>query len=205
MKNLVAGKIFVDGSGRGIADLVVALYDLDPALAQEFAEGGISLDDPIDSLLTLKSMRTWLEFPGDRIGSVLTDRYGRFELPFQDEEFQIRNSEKRPDLLLFVFGPDRAQGNHPFQRLLHYAWVPRVNAGRLEHFSIAIELEHLRNKGVVLDRQFQEPEAYVNGERQNINRRLILQSNLHSLFREQITSTRERRNRARLFSNTIVC
>lgn len=201
--NLVAGKIFVEASGQGIADLVVTLYDLDPVTYNEFNNGGSSLDDLIDNLFQNSAMRTWLDFPGDRIGSVLTDRFGRFQLPFNDEEFRVRNTEKRPDLLLFVFGPDRAMGNHPFQRLLHYAWVPRVNAGRLEHYAIAISRERLLEKGVVLGRQLQDPEAYAKEERQRIAHYLSLHSNITSLYREQITATNERRGRARSFWRNI--
>ncbi len=199
MDNLVAGRIFIDGSTQGVPDLLVTLYDLDPAVAKELAQKGRSNDDPIDGLFSQAALRFWLDFPGDRIGSVLTDRQGRFELHFDDAEFRVRNAEKRPDLVLFVMGPDRHLASHPAERLLHYAMVPRVNAGRQEHFVIAIDRTRLSDKGVVLDQAPQDPEVHVAEQRQQISRKGELRSQMSTLYREQIALGNTRRTQARNF------
>lgn len=192
MGNLVAGKIFIEGTTRGVPDLLVVLYDFDPINTNEFAVDP-SNDDPIASLLTLPGMRFWLDFPGDRIGSVLTDRFGRFELHFEDSEFRVRNDEKRPDLVLFVMGPDRNFGRHPISRMLHYEWIPRVNAGHQEHFVIAVDRKRLQDKGVVLDQGPLDPDAYVEEQRQHIVQKSQLHSNMAALYREQMALGAERR------------
>ena len=129
MENKVAGRVVVDGSRRGIADLLVVLYDVDPAqLGQTASRSGTTSttgDDAIGTLYTNVAARAWMDFPGDRIGSVLTDRRGWFELVYDDNAFRVRNNEKRPDLVLFVLGPDRAPGSAVTSRLLHYAFIPR--------------------------------------------------------------------------------
>jgi hypothetical protein len=146
--NIVQGKVVVKGSGAGIADLQVVIYDIDPTqLDQQFPNSGN--DDDIRSIFLLSEQywRSWINFPGDRIGSVLTNARGYFELKYEDSEFQGRNTERRPDLVLFVLAPDESLdgssleglGQSPYQRILHLALVPRANAGRVESYSIAIK------------------------------------------------------------------
>ncbi|MEO1244840.1 MAG: hypothetical protein AAFX56_04065 [Pseudomonadota bacterium] len=99
----------------------------------------------------LADARAWIDFPGDRLGSVLTNPGGDFSLSFQDAAFRIGDKERRPDLVLFVLGPDRDQGVGVIDRLLHYAYVPRENAGRLESYIISISQHNLdqKNAGVL--------------------------------------------------------
>lgn len=152
--NAVLGKVVVKETRRGIGDLLVVLYDLDPA-SQE-----TSFDDSFAFLFDDPASRTWRDLPGDRIGSVLTDRNGRFAFRYADEEFRVRNNERRPDLLLLVLAPDEGDrgtfyGKHPFLRLLHIVRVPRAVAGRTESYMITLPKEMLARFGVVV-----EPERY---------------------------------------------
>lgn len=199
MENLVAGKVFIEGSLTGVADLVVVVYDLDPAIREQSGGAGLSNDDPIDALLSAPALRTWLDFPGDRLGSVLTDRAGRFELHYADSEFRIRNAEKRPDLLLFVLGPERQMGTPVAARILHYTWIPSVNAGLLEHFMIAIDRELLLRKGVVLPRTPADPASLLARERELIERKAVVSDNLAGLYREQLALRATRHEQARTF------
>ena len=157
MDNLIQGRILLAGGNAGIADLPVVLYDLDPRQDNEFATS-ITHDDPIEELYSNPALRTWIDFPGDRIGSVLTDPRGRFELRYDDAAFRVRNDEKRPDLVLLVLGPDRAPASAVLARLLHYALIPRANAGRIESYLISIDAALLRNRGVHLPEQGAHPE-----------------------------------------------
>lgn len=176
MKNVVSGKVMNQASGVGLADLEVAVYDMDPLRLRElFAEqtvptdevGRLSLqtgDDPVtpfpldlttglpENFTLVRALspaaRAWLDLPGDRLGSVLTDAGGRFALSYDDEAFNIRETEKRPDLVLFVLGPDRNLGVPVLERLLHFSFVVRGNAGRQESYVIQIPEERLDTTGV---------------------------------------------------------
>lgn len=156
--NVVQGRILDRASKRGLADLLVVLYDIDVE-KHEFSDMGvegplISDDDqvepqPVDPATVLQNItleqvlrrdaRTWLDFPGDRLGSVLTDRQGEFTLRYADEDFRLGETERRPDLVLIVLGPDHSKGVSVISRLLHYSYVPRNNAGRIESYIIHID------------------------------------------------------------------
>ena len=78
MNNIVKGKIVLKGTGTGIQDMLVVIYDIDPSvIGQEFVE----LDDNLDRVIRGQLARSWIDFPGDRIGSILSDRRGEFTLP----------------------------------------------------------------------------------------------------------------------------
>lgn len=213
MNNTVAGRIIVEGTNQGISDLLIVLYDIDPAMSEQFASAGVSGDDPIDSLFgrvfpNTPSARVWLDFPGDRIGSVLTDRQGRFHFSFDDEAFRIRNEEKRLDLVLLVLGPDRGVGSTFIgstvtSRLLHYTLIPRVNSGRVEHYIIAIDLQRLHEKGVFVPGRLLDPERYLSQERLTIQQASQIEAHTASLIREQLAPRAELRARIRNFRTTI--
>ena len=156
-KNVVQGKILDRNTGAGIQDLLVVLYDVDTE-NREFSdmgvEGPLVNDDDrirpqaVDPSTTTGNItldqanrpdaRTWLDFPGDRLGSVLTNKQGHFSLNYSDDLFQLGEKERRPDLVLIVMGPDHSKGVSVLSRLLHYSYVPRNNAGRLESYIIYI-------------------------------------------------------------------
>ncbi|MGL5081930.1 MAG: hypothetical protein ACRC8A_10635 [Microcoleaceae cyanobacterium] len=92
----------------------------------------------------------WQTFPGERLGSVLTDVNGRFELAFEDSDFEQRELIKRPDLVLLVMAPEDTQPKKPFnipepsaERILHYSYDPVVNSGKNEEYIIRIPQELL--------------------------------------------------------------
>jgi len=116
----IFGTATVKETGEGVPNLVVAAYDTDEA----------QLD--LDRLRTTTVEGGW----GDRIGSVLTDTGGRFELSFDKADFQQGDQEARPDLLVMVYAPEDSQSATepspltPRERLLHVSRVPRQDAGR---------------------------------------------------------------------------
>ena len=129
--NRVSGKVMVKETGVGIANLLVVVSDADPgAAATTSPSSGEN---------------------GDRIGSVLTDEKGEFQLVFDVALFAAGDPEKRPDLVLGVFAPEDSQGlDHPAsqpppQRLLLLSNVPRQDAGEIEAYVLRIpraQLEH---------------------------------------------------------------
>jgi hypothetical protein len=84
----IFGTVTIKETGERVPNLVVAAFETD---GPEF-----DLDR-----LAATTGKTW----ADRIGSVLTDTNGRFELEFETAEFQ-RDQEARPDLVILVLAPE---------------------------------------------------------------------------------------------------
>ncbi len=116
----IFGNITVKETEEGIPNLVVAAFDTDQEqfdldhLRAGTSEGALA----------------------DRIGSVLTDANGHFELTFEKADFQLSDQEQRPDLMLVVFAPEDSRSANepspltPQERVLHVSRVPRQDAGR---------------------------------------------------------------------------
>src|SRR5262249_44656902 len=115
--NKLTGYVLVKETNVGIPNLVVAVFDSERTLASSSGEKGtFSFSDC-----------------GKRIGSVLTDRDGRFSLQREGLEFQ--GNEARPDLVLVVFAPeDVGDPDHPVplppaKRVLYVSAAPLTDAG----------------------------------------------------------------------------
>lgn len=141
----VRGKVLVKEAAVGIPNLQVVLYDLDnPEQFQGSKTPGEFFIDPKNPDPRL----FWQLFPGDRLGSVLTDGQGEFELTFDEQAFQAREQTKKPDLVLFIIAPEDTliddKGNTlPFpdltrNRILHYSYDIAVNASKSEQYIIRL-------------------------------------------------------------------
>ncbi|MBI5751725.1 MAG: hypothetical protein HZA59_06210 [Hydrogenophilales bacterium] len=134
--NRVFGRVLVIETNVGVPNVQVVIYDVDPTCAQNFVS---SLGIPQTGVAT-----------ADRLGSVLTDAQGAFELTFDDEIFAARDPEGRPDLVLVVLAPEDSRSAKdpstppPDSRVLLVSHVPRVNAGRTEAYVLRIAAETLR-------------------------------------------------------------
>jgi len=168
MDNLLYGQIVRADNDAGIANLNVTIFDIDSAIL-ELIQSQFGGDRSVSELFDFKSASSSSETiqqilalifgpaqeedgelrgdapAGDRLGSVLTDQAGKFELSFSDEVFNDERKEKRPDLLLIAFGPDVSVdlGGSGFglpqtHRIVHFSLMPRWNAGRQEAFFIKI-------------------------------------------------------------------
>lgn len=168
--NKVLGKITYEVSGLGIPNLVVELLDVDPYsfnpdkeniylgaesdLAQEnFEKPPVDPDDEYGTGPKPEGM------PADRLGSVITDENGYFELTYDDTAFNIRKKHKivsrpthiataedppelRPDLFLIVRAPEtRNRGG--FDNVIYRSSQVRVNAGRNESYLISLSSDTL--------------------------------------------------------------
>ena len=146
----VSGKVLVKETGAGVADLQVVLYDVD---ASRPGEPGQKVAKSAAAELYANQNAanpavSWQGFPGDRLGSVLTDRQGRFELTFDEAAFQADEPGKRPDLVLLLVAPeDTQQGPKgealPYpartaERILHISHDVVANAGRNEEYVIRL-------------------------------------------------------------------
>jgi hypothetical protein len=158
------------GANRGIRNLLVVCYDVDPNLV-------ISPNDPapapedIEGIVLEQAVGPsfWAKFPGQRLGSTLTDANGDWSLVYQDDlqtDAEPPRRIARPDLLIFVLAPeDTHEQLHDYpshlpglkelwvpdvvpQRVLHFSRELRLNAGRLEHYVIRIDDDLLEAAGL---------------------------------------------------------
>ncbi len=147
MRNRVVGRVLCRETGAGVRDLIVALFDIDQLPVQSQTAAA---PPPLDTSLTAAT---------DRLGSVLTDRNGWFELEFDDDLYASGQNERRPDLALVILGPDRPRsednpyGLDPAQRVLYITPLPRFEAGRIESYVIHLDERRLQAAGVYQARQ----------------------------------------------------
>jgi hypothetical protein len=136
--NHIRGKLLVKESGIGIPNLIVVAYDLDPCTKAE---------ELFELCSSGRHRELWAAIQGDRLGSIISDEGGTFELEFDDSAFQVRNREVRPDLLLLVTSPEESNVE-VCPLVLHVSCGVRQNAGRLEHYLIQIPTEQLKKAGL---------------------------------------------------------
>lgn len=131
----VSGSVAVLESGVGVANLQVVIYDLDdPKGAAEQGRDSFELSN-VDDI--------WRAMQGDRLGSVLSDKRGNFELAFEIADFAPSERRPRPELLLLLLAPADAGADHPFarpvlERLLYVTRDVRFDAGRTESYYIRL-------------------------------------------------------------------
>lgn len=137
--NKISGKVIVKETGVGIPDLLVVILDKDRDLLQQ----PIPIQGPSGDL------------PFDRIGSVLTDENGKFEMEYADDVFRVNDRDIRPDLVIAVLAPEEPSANLPEgtseqQRMLYNSNLnfPRAKAGRTEAYLIRIPSVQLDKLGV---------------------------------------------------------
>lgn len=188
-ENLIAGKVFTLGrliptdpnappptgntsrartANRGICNLLVVCYDVDPAMV---ITPNTTASEDVESVVLEQAVGPsfWAKFPGQRLGSTLTDANGDWSLVYQDDlqaDAEPPRRIARPDLLIFVLAPeDTHEQLREFpsrlpdlkelwvpdvvpQRVLHFSREVRLNAGRLEHYVIRIDEDVLARAGV---------------------------------------------------------
>jgi len=138
--NKIVGKVVVKETGVGAKDLLIVVYDLDPKMHPEEVSKMCGSDRNFD---------IWEKILGNRLGSILTDENGKFELEYEDSEFQIQDKERRPDIVLFVVAPEDPTIK-PCPKILHVSCGTRWNAGRIENYVIKLPLSLLTKSGVTI-------------------------------------------------------
>lgn len=193
--NKVCGKILLKETNAGIPDLLLEIYDVDPNTKPEEAiatplAGGIAVLPGISTGVPP------LQLIGDRLGSVLTDPGGCFNLEYEDAEFRRRNSqEQRPDLLLIVRAPDEMDGN-PSSRILHVSRDLRQGAGTTETYIIRIPHQKLTAAGLAAPTGLvlgsEEPEAVIQKVNLAVSRQVKIQQEVRKIAAQQVAAERRR-------------
>ncbi len=144
--NRIFGRVLVRETNAGLANLVVAVFDQDRPTPEEGGVIGAELaPGSIDRI-------------GNRLGSVLTDYTGSFEIIYEDDAFTPEPGRSaRPDLVLAVFAPeeplasDNPQSAPPERRLLCLSRFPRTDAGRTEAYVVRLPQDLLKRFQIALD------------------------------------------------------
>ena len=179
--NKISGKIILKDVGiqseSGIKGLTVTIFDADPY--------SINPDEPlylgpyfdlsreaISNIPKIKEDETDENsksegIQADRLGSIITDEQGYFELSYPDEAFNFRKKQKatnltgghdpnsinkselRPDIFLVVTTPEASEVNG-FSNVVYHSHKIRVNAGRNEEFLIQLSAEELNAAGYTI-------------------------------------------------------
>jgi hypothetical protein len=141
--NQVSGRVFVTETSVGIPNLVVSLFNVAVTSESTSPPNGESTDiagGPSEILA---------HHLGRRIGSVITESNGLFEIGFGDRDAWGGVANARPSLLLLVTGPELS-GSRPCRNLLHASCDIRIEAGRLESYAVAISRAQLEAAGVLV-------------------------------------------------------
>ncbi|MER5326964.1 hypothetical protein [Streptosporangium roseum] len=120
----IAGRTVLEGAGIGIPDLLVVLHDVDHANASGDSIALAVTDDQNERP------------SGARLGSVLTDANGAFELVYEDGDMAAQIAAERRDLLLSVLAPE-GPDQDPNARVL-FVSPRRPEAGCTEHWIIRL-------------------------------------------------------------------
>lgn len=145
---MISGKVLALGVQEPVPDVLVVAYDLDEQRLQQLR--ATTGPDAASQL----PQGFWDMLQSDRLGSVLTDDRGRFELAFEDELFRRRDAgAPRPDLMLFVMAPEDTRpdsfvAQEPWQRIVHFSHAVRSGAGRKEAYVIRVPRERLDHFGI---------------------------------------------------------
>ncbi len=184
--NTVKGQVVVKDTGIGIRNLLISVYDVDP---RSGATDELLATD-IGSIGNI-----WQSIQGDRLGSVLTDEGGNFELPFEDSAFQIGdNKEERPDLILIVTAPEES-GVRPCPPVLHVSCGIRQNAGRIESFLIRLTGEQLEKAGVSTPSPSVVSSTITKQVRNRLSARTEIRADIREIVRTKLESERKSRKK----------
>ncbi|NOR68556.1 MAG: hypothetical protein GQ532_02465 [Methylomarinum sp.] len=185
--NQISGIVLHKETKRPLKDLLVVAFDLDPDglnpdrdAIRVNTDPQSLLNDPATFKVTEREQLP-NGVPGDRLGSVLTDEDGQFQIKYDDDAFRIRRKkvrtrgeipEQRPDLFLVVLVAEES-GQSEFDNVLFRSNWARINAGRIENYLIEISSEGLKAKGIPIPKASTASEsvdakiAMVRKEREN--------------------------------------
>ena len=174
--NTITGKVESKEQHDGIPDVLVVAYDMgvDGAVDDRGEDVGLEKERAEDLWNVLAGQGA------SRLGSVLTDSGGLFELRY-DEDRERGRDNSRADLVLFILGPETTQeagevepredGRFPTatplsRQILHHSHITRVEAGETESYLIQLSQKQLETAGIsLLERDIESFEPAVEANR----------------------------------------
>jgi hypothetical protein len=152
----VSGKVVVKETGVGIPDLLVVMFDADLAGEKQPEVLGTAIQP---GFIDITSKRI-----SQRIGSVLTDAQGKFQLEYDPNDIAENDPERKSELLLTVLAPEEPMeapgvpfvgfpegfvGTQLTQRLLYYSYFSRVNSGHVEAAIVRLTKKILQEHAIL--------------------------------------------------------
>ncbi|HEX5151236.1 MAG TPA: hypothetical protein VFW07_07290 [Parafilimonas sp.] len=145
-KKFITGKILHKETGNPLQDLTVILFDLNGSTPSETT-------NTINRSMTFSSVNNMSDIlhiyqTARRVGSVLTDAFGKFTFDTDDKKSSESNAaEKKAGFTLLVLSPAEP-GIDLQQRLLYFSNDVSMNAGGNESFLIKLGTDLLNQKQV---------------------------------------------------------
>ena len=187
--NQMQGRVVLRGSNAGIAELLVAVYEmnLETEVPSSNDNGAPEKDESY----------------GNRLGSVMTSSEGAFAFTYQSEDVRGLNRKERPDLLVVVSTPDEGCNCHPGQRSRLAACVRR-DAARIESLVIHIDEARLAEAGIAVPGKERDVEQVIAQRRAAAERPSRLRAESRRLFTEKLESRRKLERQADLKFDTFL-
>ncbi|MFC6942598.1 hypothetical protein ACFQE8_21985 [Salinirubellus sp. GCM10025818] len=174
--NTITGKVESKEQHDGIPDVLVVAYDMGVDGTVDDRGEDVDLEEE-------RAEDLWNVLAGQgasRLGSVLTDSGGLFELRY-DEDRERGRDNSRADLVLFILGPETTQeadevesredGRFPTatplsRQILHHSHITRVEAGETESYLIQLSQKQLETAGIsLLQRDIESFEPAIEANR----------------------------------------
>jgi hypothetical protein len=182
--NRISGRIVLKESGAGIPDLIVAVHDLEDRTEPASLRAALRSADRDGALAAA----------GRRVGSVVTDGSGAFELTYEDDPPRDgAPAIRRPGLFLVVLPPDESSDGQP--PVLHASAAVRHRAGRVEQFLVRLSADQLRSAGLSVPAgttapELEQPDSVIHDVSEALKRQASLGQEMRQLASEQIAQAR---------------
>jgi hypothetical protein len=181
--NRISGRVVLKESGAGLPDLVVAVHDVDVLTSISALRAA-----------ALSGDQGALDAVGHRIGGVVTDRQGAFELTYEDDPPPTGTAGRRPGLFLVVQAPDEDSDG---PAVLHTSPGVRLRAGRVEQYLIRLTADQLTAAGVPVPagttaQELERPESLIHDVGEALKRQIQAREDVRLLAAEQVGQARAR-------------
>jgi hypothetical protein len=185
--NRISGRVVLKESGTGIPDLVVEVYDIGLLTSAAALRGAVLSSDRESAMASA----------GRRVGGVVTDATGAFELTYDDEPAPQGAEPRRPALFLVVLAPEETGGDGFGPTVLHTSTAIRLRAGKLEQYLIRLSGDQLAAAGLPVPsgttaQELERPESLVHDVGEALKRQVQLKEDVRLLAAEQVAQARDR-------------
>jgi hypothetical protein len=184
----ISGSVELKESGAGIPGLLIEVYDLDASTPFP-AVRAAALSEDRDTALSVAT--------GRRVGGVVTDRAGAFQLTYDTGPAVAGSPEgRRPSLFLVVVAPEVA-GDDAGSKVLHASSALRSGAGQVEQYLIRLSADQLTAAGLPVPAGtttpvLEQPEFVVHDVEEALQRQIKLTQQMRLLAAEQVSQARDR-------------
>ncbi|MCI0456212.1 MAG: hypothetical protein L0Z62_04430, partial [Gemmataceae bacterium] len=185
--NRVSGRVLHDKSRAGIADVIVEVHDVFVLTsASVLREAVLSSDREA-------ATASWAR----RVGGVVTDTSGAFELTYDDEPVPEGSEVRRPALFLVVLAPEETRGDGFGSTVLHTSAAIRLHAGRIEQYLIHLTADQLTAAGLPVPsgttaQELERPESVIHDVGEALKRQIQLKEDVRLLAADQVAQARAR-------------